>query len=201
MNSIDDIFSFIIEIEKLKNVLRKTKPVGLNRFENSGEHSGHVCLVALLFKEYSNFEINIDRVIKMLLIHDLGEIDAGDTIVYSCENKEIKELEAASIRRVFNLLPSHLAAELSDLWHEFEEGITPDSIYAKSIDRIPPLLHNIYGNGHSWKEHNISAAQVYGLNSRIGKGSELVWENLKQKLKTAESEGILKQYKSGTPPF
>ncbi|WP_421299494.1 HD domain-containing protein [Aeromonas veronii] len=122
MNSIDDIFSFIIEIEKLKNVLRKTKPVGLNRFENSGEHSWHVCLVALLFKEYSNFEINIDRVIKMLLIHDLGEIDAGDTIVYSCENKEIKELEAASIRRVFNLLPSHLAAELSDLWHEFEEG-------------------------------------------------------------------------------
>lgn len=192
MNSIDEIISFIVEIEKLKNVLRKTKPVGLNRFENSGEHSWHVCLVALLFKEYANFEINIDRVIKMLLIHDLGEIDAGDTIIYSCETKEIKELEAAGIRRVFNLLPNNLAEELLLLWQEFEEGVTPDSIYAKSIDRIPPLLHNLYGNGHSWKENHISAEQVYGVNSRIGKGTELVWENLKQKLKIAEDEGLLK---------
>lgn len=192
MNQIDRIFSFIVEIEKLKNVIRKTKPVGLNRHENSGEHSWHVCLVALLFREYANFEINIDRVIKMLLIHDLGEIDAGDTIIYAGETTEIKEQEAAGAQRVFGLLPDHLAEELLLLWREFEEGITPDAIYAKSIDRIPPLLHNLYGNGHSWKDNNISPEQVYGVNSRIARGSEPVWENLKQKLKIAEIEGIFK---------
>ncbi|QEY17938.1 HD domain-containing protein [Cellvibrio sp. KY-GH-1] len=192
MNQIDEIFSFIVEIEKLKNVIRKTKPVGLNRYENSGEHSWHVCLVALLFKEYANFEINIDRVIKMLLIHDLGEIDAGDTIIYAGETKEIKELEAVGAQRVFGLLPDHLAEELLLLWREFEEGITPDAIYAKSIDRIPPLLHNLYGNGHSWKDNNVSPEQVYSINSRIAKGSEQVWENLRKKLKVAEAEGILK---------
>lgn len=192
MNQIDEIFSFIVEIEKLKNVIRKTKPVGLNRYENSGEHSWHVCLVALLFKEYANFEINIDRVIKMLLIHDLGEIDAGDTIIYAGETKEIKELEAVGAQRVFGLLPDHLAEELLLLWREFEEGITPDAIYAKSIDRIPPLLHNLYGNGHSWKDNNVSPEQVYSINSRIAKGSEQVWESLKLKLKAAEAEGIFK---------
>lgn len=192
MNQIDEIFSFIVEIEKLKNVIRKTKPVSLSRYENSGEHSWHVCLVALLFKEYANFEINIDRVIKMLLIHDLGEIDAGDTIIYAGETKEIKELEAAGVQRVFGLLPDHLAEELLLLWREFEEGITPDAIYAKSIDRIPPLLHNLYGNGHSWKDNNVSPEQVYSINSRIAKGSEQVWESLKLKLKAAEAEGILK---------
>ena len=192
MDDIDKIFSFIIEIEKLKNVMRKTRPVGLDRYENSGEHSWHVCLVALLFKEYSDVEINIDRVIKMLLIHDIGEIDAGDTIVYSAETKEIKSSEEAGIKRVLGILPEQLAEELLLLWQEFEEGTTPDAIYAKSIDRIPPLLHNLYGNGHSWRDNNISSEQVYKVNSRIAKGSELVWKNLQQRLAVAQAEGILR---------
>lgn len=192
MEEIEQILDFIIEIEKLKNVHRKTKPVGLDRYENSAEHSWHVCLSALMLKDYANEKINIDRVIKMLLIHDLGEIDAGDTIIYASESQEVKDKEAAGLERVLKLLPGNKADEYMSLWHEFESGETIDSKYAKAIDRIPPLLHNMHGEGHSWRENNISKEKVFALNSRIKDGSQTIWEVIQAKLGDAVTNGILK---------
>lgn len=192
MNPIEQVLSFIVEIEKLKDVHRKTRPVGLDRYENSAEHSWHVCLSALMLKDYANEEVDVDRVIKMLLIHDLGEIDAGDTIVYASETQEVKDKEAAGLRRVLEILPSGKAQEYLELWYEFEEGVTADSKYAKSIDRVPPLLHNLYGDGHSWKDNNIGKEKVLSLNKRIAAGSNELWSVLEAKLQKAVESGLLK---------
>lgn len=192
MDEIEDILNFIVEIEKLKDVHRKTRPVGLERYENSAEHSWHVCISALMLKEYANEEINIDRVIRMLLIHDLGEIDAGDTIIYASETPKLKDLEAAGIERILSLLPDSKTDEYMVLWHEFESGESADSRYARAIDRVPPLLHNLHGDGHSWRENNITKDQVLSLNSRINDGSEKIWKVMHAKLKEAVSNGILK---------
>ncbi|WP_444921511.1 HD domain-containing protein [Microbulbifer sp. CnH-101-G] len=192
MEDIEKALRFIVEIEKLKNVQRKTKPAGLKRFENSAEHSWHVCLCALILKDYSNDPINIDRVIKMLLIHDLGEIDAGDTIIYSSETDTAKAKEKEGLQRLFSLLPDNMNIELMNLWEEFESGETADARFAKAIDRIPPLLHNIYGGGHSWKQYGITKEQVFSLNARIGKGSEVLWSEIRSKLEGAVKDGILK---------
>ena len=193
LSSIEKVIDFIIEIEKLKDISRKTMPIGINRFENSAEHSWHVCLSALMLKEYSNEPIDIDKVLKMLLIHDLGEIDAGDTVVYFSDKKETKNKEKKGLKRILQVLPQETAEYYLELWQEFEEGKTSESIFAQAVDRIPPLLHNIYGGGHSWKEYNISKERVFSLNEeRIKKGSKKVWEVMEGKLKTAVSDGILK---------
>jgi len=192
LRDIEQVIAFIVEIEKLKNVYRKTRPVGLDRYENSAEHSWHVCLSALMLKEYANDAVNIDRVIKMLLIHDLGEIDAGDTIVYASDSQETKEKEAAGLKRILNLLPGNQADEYMFLWHEFEAGDTVDSKYARAIDRIPPILHNLHGEGHSWIENNISKDKVFDLNRRrIKDGSQTLWEVIEAKLQEAVENGIL----------
>lgn len=192
MQEIEQVFDFIIEIEKLKGIDRKSKPVGLQRFENSAEHSWHVCLCALMLKDYANEKIDINRVIKMLLIHDLGEIDAGDTIVYDSFTKDVKDAESSGLYRVLNILPEIKQKEYKKLWEEFEFGNTPDAKYAKAIDRVPPLLHNLHGEGHSWKKHNISKEKVFSVNSKIQDGSTKIWELIKQKLNHAISIGILK---------
>ena len=192
LKEIQQTLNFIVEIEKLKNVYRKTRPVGLDRYENSAEHSWHVCLSALMLKDHANEEIDIDRVIKMLLIHDLGEIDAGDTIIYESETQAVKGEEEAGIRRILGILPANKSEEYIALWLEFEAGETSDSKYAKAIDRVPPILHNLHGDGHSWKKYSISKEKVFSVNKRIAKGSEALWEVLEQGLEDAVERGILK---------
>lgn len=161
MKNIESILDFIVEIEKLKSISRKTKPVGLCRYENSSEHSWHVCLSALILKDFANDDINIDRVIKMLLIHDLGEIDAGDTIIYSSDSPDIKTKELDGVKRILEILPPDQTKIYLELWEEFSLGETPDSKYAQAIDRIPPLLHNLHGEGHSWRDNNVSKDKVF----------------------------------------
>ncbi|WP_434340544.1 HD domain-containing protein [Motilimonas cestriensis] len=192
IQQIEQVLSFIMEIEKLKNVHRKTKPVGLTRYENSAEHSWHVCLSALMLQQYANESVNIDRVIKMLLIHDLGEIDAGDTIIYASETPENKALELAGIRRMMALLPEGQGEQYIELWREFEAGESNDAKFAKAIDRVPPLLHNLYGEGHSWRDNKVTKEQVFKVNSRIAKGSEPLWQVLEEKLQGAIDDGLLK---------
>ena len=192
MDSIEQVLNFIVEIEKLKNVHRKTRPTGLKRYENSAEHSWHVCISALMLKDYANQHVDIDRVIKMLLIHDLGEIDTGDTIIYESETPELKSKEAAGLKRILDLLPEGRTQEYMALWREFEAGESPDAMYAKAIDRVPPLLHNLHGNGHSWKENNVSKEKVFSLNKRIEKGSVKLWKSLEKKLENAVEDGLLK---------
>ncbi|MAO68974.1 MULTISPECIES: HD domain-containing protein [Idiomarina] len=192
MKQIEEILNFIVEIEKLKGVQRKTKPVGFERYENSAEHSWHVCLSALMLKDFANEPVNIERVIKMLLIHDLGEIDAGDTIIYASETNELKGEEATAIKRILSILPDGMEDELMELWYEFEAGETADSKFAKAVDRVPPLLHNIHGDGHSWKAHGITKDKVFSVNQRIENGSEALWSVMRNKLETAVDDGILK---------
>jgi putative hydrolase of HD superfamily len=191
MSGIDDLLEFMIEIERLKGVLRKSRPAGLERYENSAEHSWHVCISALMLKDYANENVDIDRVIRMLLIHDLGEIDADDTIIYSSEAPELKAQEAAGVKRILSYLPENTRDEYMALWYEFESGETADAKYAKAIDRVPPLLQNISDNGHTWKKHSISKEQVFTLNARIGQGSSQLWEAVKARLEKAVAEGIL----------
>ena len=191
MKPIEQTLEFIVEIERLKDIHRKTRPVGLERYENSAEHSWHVCLSALMLKDYADENIDIDRVIKMLLIHDLGEIDCGDTIIYASETQAQKEQEATGVKRVLGLLPESLADEYIALWYEFEAGKTADSRFARAIDKVPPLLHNLYGGAHSWRENNIPIAKVYSLNSRIALGSRELWHTIKNKLETAIGKGLL----------
>lgn len=190
-DSITQILTFLTEIEALKNVLRKTRPVGLQRYENSAEHSWHVCLTALLLKDYANEPVNIDRVIKMMLVHDLGEIDAGDTIVYAADTPDIKAKERACIARLLSLLPAEQATELQLLWDEFEAATTAEARFARAIDRILPLLQNLHGNGHAWRENNIPAERILGLNARIGEGSNAVWDVIRARLEQAFADGIL----------
>lgn len=192
MDDIEKVLGFIVEVEKLKAVYRKTKPIGLDRFENSAEHSWHVCLTALMLKDFADEKIDINRVIKMLLIHDLGEIDAGDTIIYASETSELKAKEAAGFERIMNMLPDEIKAEYMDLWQEFEGGETADSRFAKAIDRVPPLLHNIHGEGHSWKTHGVTKEKVFSVNQRIETGSKALWAAMHSKLEGAVDAGILK---------
>lgn len=192
MNQVTQILDFMVKIEKLKGVLRKSRPVGFERYENSAEHSWHVCISALMLKDFADQPINIDRVIKMLLLHDLGEIDAGDKIVYAADNQEQKSKEWQCVQRLFAMLPEHQRQDFLVLWEEFENGDTPDAKFAKAIDRIPPLLHNINDNGHGWKKHNISKEQVLELNSqRITAGGGKIWAAVEAKLEQAIAEGIL----------
>ncbi|WP_421196970.1 HD domain-containing protein [Aeromonas enteropelogenes] len=193
MKEIKGIIDFMVEVEKLKAVERQTKPVGLDRYENSAEHSWHVCLSALMLKDFANEQVDIFRVMKMLLIHDLGEIEVGDTVIYSSETIENKQLERSGIKQLFQLLPEANREEYSSLWDEFEEGISPDASFAKAIDRVPPLLHNIHGEGHSWKKHKISKETVFAFNSeRISKGSNVLWQEIESRLNEAVEVGVLK---------
>lgn len=192
LKEVTQILDFMVEIEKLKGVLRKSRPVGLKRHENSGEHSWHVCISALMLKDYADENINIDRVIKMLLIHDLGEIDAGDKIVYESETAEQKNKEWKGVKRVLDMLPNRQGEEYLALWEEFELGESADAKYAKAIDRIPPLLHNINDDGYGWKEHNIPKEKVLNFNQqRISAGGEKIWEGVEAKLQQAIVDGIL----------
>lgn len=127
----------------------------------------------------------------MLLFHDLGEIEAGDKIIYESETEEQKNEEAKSVLKLLNYLPEDSKVEYMNLWYEFEAGESDDSKFAKAIDRIPPLLHNIYGTGNSWKTYNIKKNQVFTVNRRIKKGSKAIWNVIEDKLNYAIEAGFL----------
>jgi putative hydrolase of HD superfamily len=146
-----------------------------------------------MLKDFADEAIDIDRVIKMLLIHDLGEIDAGDTIIYASETAEQKAEERAGVQRLLDMLPNADQTQLYlALWDEFEAGESADARYARAIDRVPPLLHNLHDGGHSWVTHNISKDTVMSLNARIGLGSQKLWANIEEKLEQAANKGLLK---------
>ncbi len=189
---VEGILDFMVELERLKSVTRKSRPVGTGRYENSAEHSWHVCLSALVLREHANDAIDMDRVIRMLLIHDLGEIDAGDTIVYARQTPADRAREAAGVQRVLSHLPAHTQRACMELWHEFESGQTADARYARAIDRVPPLLQNLHDNGHAWQAHGITREQVFALNARIGQGSTALWNAVQARLADGVERGILK---------
>jgi putative hydrolase of HD superfamily len=183
----EKIITFLLETEKLKAVLRQTKPVGEDRFENSAEHSWQTAMVALVLLGDAPKHIDHLKVLKMLLIHDIVEIDAGDVFVYNDEaRKEAFEAETAAAARLFGMLDEDLGEELHTLWHEFEEAKTPEAKFAKAADRVMPVLQNLAAGGQSWVEHNISRDQVIAKNMPIVGASPELWNVLKAKIEAAD---------------
>ncbi|HRH42999.1 MAG TPA: HD domain-containing protein [Pyrinomonadaceae bacterium] len=182
-DELESCFEFILELEKLKAVQRRTKPLGLERYENSAEHSWQVSLLALTLAKFANQPIDIERVIKMLLLHDIGEIDADDTFFFnSTGRQEAKGKEAAGVKRLLAILPDEKADEFWKLWNEFENGDSNEAKYARAIDRVMPMLQNLYNNKQSWTEHSITKEQILSKTAYIGDGSKIIWERIAEKV-------------------
>ncbi|MBO8172891.1 MAG: HD domain-containing protein [Bacillaceae bacterium] len=169
---------FITEIDRLKNVYRQSILMDSSRRENSAEHSWHLAMMALILSEYADSDqLDLLRVIKMVVIHDLVEIDAGDTFAYDDEGrKDQKEREEKAAERIFGLLPEDQRNEIYDIWHEFEEQDTAEARFARALDRLQPLLHNYFTRGESWQKNKVRASQVYERNQPIEEGSEVLWQ-------------------------
>jgi putative hydrolase of HD superfamily len=185
------IVEFVLELDKLKAVTRKTKPLGLDRYENSAEHSWQIALFAAAAAPYASAPVDVDRVIRMLLVHDVGEIDTGDTMVYVQGGwAERQAAELAAVTRIFGLLPPAQAEPFIALWREFNEGITAESRFAQAIDRAMPVLLNLANNGQSWREHGISYERVVArCEGQIKSGSPAVWNMIAARLAEARDLG------------
>ena len=185
---------FALEIDKEKNVLRQTHISGHGRRENDAEHAWHMAVMAYLLREYANEEVDIARVMLMCLIHDIVEIDAGDTFAYDAENlKTQKEREDRAKARIFGLLPEDQRQELTALFDEFEAAETPESKFAHTMDNLQPLILNNSNNGDDWKEHGTTAKQVYGRHIGSRPGSETLYQETDRILKENIAKGNLKE--------
>jgi putative hydrolase of HD superfamily len=184
---------FIREIDNLKHVLRRTRLFNNSRFENDVEHSWHLAVMAIALSEYSNEPIDLNRVIKMVLIHDITEIDAGDTFLYDdIRSSSTVQKEAEGAERIFGLLPEEQKDEFIKIWQEFEKRETPESKFAAALDRLEPLLQNYFTQGYTWKQHSIHKAQVVNKNEPIiSRGSSVLWEFARELIEKAASEGYL----------
>ena len=184
---------FVLEIDKEKNIFRQTHLSGQGRNENDAEHAWHMAIMAYLLREYSNEPVDITRVMLMCLIHDVVEIDAGDTYAYDEEGKKTqKAREEAAKERIYSLLPEDQKEELAAIFDEFEESKTSESKFAHAMDNLQPLMLNNSNDGGDWREHGVSAKQVYGRQSRTKEGSEKLYEVTDQIIKKHREKGNLK---------
>jgi len=189
--------AFLLEIDKLKGVLRRTYLLNDPRHENSAEHSWHLAVMAMLLAEHANAEVNLLHVLKMLLVHDVVEIDSGDTYIYDVagnESKAAREQEAAG--RIFGLLPDDQRDEMHRLWEEFEARVTPEARFAAALDRLMPMLHNYHTQGRSWREHGVTSTQVIDRNGHMAEGAAPLWEYAQAMLQEAVGKGYLTEERS-----
>lgn len=185
---------FILEIDKEKNILRQTHLSGHGRRENDSEHAWHMAIMAYLLRDYANTSVDITKVMLMCLIHDIVEIDAGDTYAYDAEGlKTQKAREDAAKERIFSLLPEDQKKELVVLFDEFEDFTTPESKFAHAMDNLQPLLLNNSNGGGDWIEHGVSAEQVYGRQKKTALGSEKLYEVTDQIIQEHIEKGNLKK--------
>ncbi len=186
------IVDFVLELDKLKGVTRKVRPLGLDRYENSAEHSWQIALLAASLAHLAAEAVNLDRVIAMLLVHDIGEIDAGDVMAFAeVSVVERSEEELAGVTRIFGLLPEAQGAPLLALWQEFEAGATPESRFAQAVDRAMPVLLNLANQGQSWRENGISHERVVRrVAGQIRAGCPALWEYLEIRLEEARRQGL-----------
>lgn len=185
---------FALEIDKEKNIFRQTHLSGRGRNENDAEHAWHMALMAYLLREYSNEEVDITKVMLMCLIHDVVEIDAGDTYAYDAEGlKTQKAREDKAKERIFSLLPEDQKEELTALFDEFEDYQTAESRFAHAMDNLQPLILNNSNGGDDWKEHGVSAEQVYGRQNKTRLGSEKLFEVVDQIIKENIRSGKIRE--------
>lgn len=184
--------AFIVEIDQMKNIYRRTEVIGETRKENDAEHSWHIAVMAMLLSEYANEDIEVSKVIKMLLIHDLVEIYAGDTFCYDEKgNRDKEEREQLAADKIYGMLDKDKGNELRKLWDEFEEGTTPEAKFAASMDRLQPMLSNYYNSGGTWKEHGIKASQVYKRMAPIKGASDEIWAFLDNMIQNAVEKKLI----------
>ncbi|MTJ80352.1 MAG: HD domain-containing protein [Telmatospirillum sp.] len=190
--------AFILEIDRMKSILRQNVPISEpHRRENDAEHSWHLAVMALLLAEHADEPVDVARVVSMVLIHDIVEIDAGDTFIYddkAREDQEEREKKAAD--RLFGMLPADQCGHFRALWEEFEAGVTADARFARAVDRMQPVMLNVATNGLRWRDNKVSADQVVARNRVIGKSSKVLWDFVSGEIARMVREGHLPQSKT-----
>ena len=184
---------FIVEVDKLKEIFRQTVLTQSRRAENDAEHSWHFALMVIVLAEHSNHQpLDVLRILKMVLIHDLVEIDAGDTFAYDTKHMaDQHEREARAATRIFGLLPADQTREFRALWDEFEARQTPEARFAAACDRFHPMLLNCRTNGHAWQKHGVTQDRVLARNAHVAEGSRAIWEYAVRMIDEAVAQGDL----------
>lgn len=183
--------SFFREVDKLKQVFRQTLLLDGSRVENDAEHSWHLAMMVMTFIEYAPAELDVAKVMKLVILHDLVEIDAGDVYTYDdFDPAEKNAKEQAAADRIFNILPSDQANELMDLWHEYEAKQTPEAKFAGAMDKLQPFLHNYYVDNSAWRLHDVPKARVIEKMSIIKKGCPALWDFTLSMIEQADEEGL-----------
>jgi len=185
---------FIVELDKMKSILRQTSLIGKDQREDDAQHSWHIAVMAMVLGEYSNEKLDTGKVIKMLLTHDLIEIYAGDTFCYDKAGNETKrERELVGAEKVFGILDEDKGRELRALWDEFEEGKTPEAIFAASMDRLQPMLNNYHNNGGTWGKFNVAKEDIYERIAPVKEASDILWEYVQYMIEDAANKGLIKR--------
>jgi len=184
---------FLLEIDRLKLIERRSFVTDASRRENSAEHSWHLAMLALVLSEHARDGVDIARVVAMVLVHDIVEIDAGDVFVYADEAAHAAKLERETLaaERIFDLLPRDQVPIFRALWDEYEAGATDDARFAAALDRLQPLLLNIAAGGATWREHGITADRVVERNALIGDGAPALWDRARELIRDAVEQGIV----------
>jgi len=191
-NRLKQQMDFIIEVDKLKSIFRQSQLADGSRYENDTEHSWHIAVMAMILAEYANETVDVLKVMKMLLIHDVVEIDAGDTYAYDTKGYEDKyEREVKAANRLFGLLPDDMKVELRELWDEFEASETAEAKYANALDRVQPILLNYLSGGKTWMTHGIRRSQVMARNEFSKDGSEAIWAYVLDIINDAVEKGYI----------
>ena len=186
--------AFIKEIDKLKYIQRKTKLFNSDRHENDAEHSWHLAMMTIVLSAHSDKPIDVLKVVKMVLIHDIVEIDAGDIFIYdTVKNHTNTDEELLAAQRIFGLLPEEQAKEFIAIWQEFEDGKSDEAKFAKTMDRFEPLLQNTSNNGGTWREFDVPYQKVYDKKKVIKEGSTVIWDYAENLINESVEKGILKK--------
>lgn len=183
---------FIIELDKMKSILRQTSLINEDRREDDAQHSWHISMMAMILSEYSNEKVDVCKVIKMLLTHDLVEIFAGDTFCYDkAGNSDKREREVAAAEKIFGMLDEDKGKELRGLWDEFEEMETPEALFATSMDRLQPMLNNYHNDGGTWKKFDVAKSDIYKRINPVKKSSDDLWSFVEHMLEDAFEKGFI----------
>lgn len=183
---------FIVELDKMKSILRQTSLIGEDRREDDAQHSWHISLMAMILSGYANEKIDVCKVIKMLLIHDLVELEAGDTFCYDKKgNEDKKEREELAADKIFGMLSDEKNKEMRSLWDEFEEMETPEALFATSMDRLQPMLNNYHNNGGTWRKYDVAQSDVYKRIGPVKESSDELWGYVVYMIEDAYNKGLI----------